>query len=169
MNMNKLINSIVIGFIIISTVINLYFIYNLDRLVNERVEVLNLEPKQIIVDSVKFDTVYFNHFDTIKVETIKKDTITKLDSIFVMDSVEVFIPINTYKFDTTFNETHVNLIFEGFNVQLNSLLIENLKTPIIKEKPLKTNRFGIGLQLGIGATKEGFSPYIGVGLNYRLF
>ena len=120
----------------------------------------------VFFDSVIFDTVYFNHFDTVKLETIK----TKLDSIFVLDSVEVFIPINTYKFDTTLNETHINLICEGFDVRLSSLLVKNLKTSVIKEnKPKKWyNNFGIGVGIGITYVDK-FRLVPTLGISYNLF
>lgn len=168
--MNKIINVLIVLLLLGSCIFNVVLVSDLNKKTMELIELTDIEPEIIfVVDSVEiFDTCFFNHFDTVKLETIKKDTITKLDSIFVLDSVEVFIPINTYKFDTTLNQTHINLICEGFDVRLNTLLVENLKMPTIKENNPKTNRFGLGLQLGIGVNEKGFTPYIGIGLNYRL-
>lgn len=167
--MDKIINILIVLLLLGSCIFNVVLVSDLNKKTMELIELTDVEREiMFVVDSVEiFDTCFFNHFDTVKLETIKKDTITKLDSIFVLDSVEVFIPINTYKFDTTLNKTHINLICEGFDVRLNTLLVENLKTPTIKQN--KPKRIGLGLQLGIGATKEGFSPYVGLGISYNLF
>ena len=166
--MRKLINIIIIGFIVVSTLINLYFIYNLDRLVNERIEVLDIEPELIIVDSLIYDTVYTEKKEIVKLPIV--DTLILTDTVVAVtvDSVLVEVPIHTYHYDTTLSETHISLICEGFDVRLNSLLIERINVAQKQEKAVKTNRFGLGLQLGIGFNEKGFTPYIGVGLNYRL-
>lgn len=168
--MSRIINSIFIILLLISCIGNVLLLNRLENKTNELIEIYDTKPElMFVVDSVEiFDTCFFNHFDTVILETIKKDTITKLDSIFVFDSVEVFLPINTYKFDTTLNETHINLICEGFDVRLNTLLVERINVVHEQEKAVKTNRFGLGLQLGIGVNEKGFTPYIGIGLNYRL-
>lgn len=44
--------------------------------------------------------------------------------------------------------------------------VTSLKNFVIKEK---TNRVSLGLQGGYGITPKGFLPYVGVGLNLRIF
>lgn len=166
--MNKIINVLIVLLLLGSCIFNVVLVSDLNKKTMELIELTDIEPEIIfVVDSVEiFDTCFFNHFDTVKLETIKKDTITKLDSIFVLDSVEVFIPINTYKFDTTLNQTHINLICEGFDVRLNSLLVENLKMPTIKEN--KPKKWGIGVGLGLTYIDR-FRLVPTVGIYYQLF
>jgi hypothetical protein len=171
--MRKLINIIFIVILLISCIGNVLLVNRLDKSIDVILETKLSNYKTVdtvIVDSLIYDTIYFNHFDTMKLETIKKDTITKLDSIFVLDSVEVFIPINTYKFDTTLNQTHINLICEGFDVRLNTLLVENLKTPTIKENKPKRwyNNFGLGVGIGITYVDK-FRLVPTFGISYNLF
>lgn len=166
--MKKLISIIVIGFIVVSTLINLYYINNLDRLIKERIEVLDVEHDVIVMDSVIFDTVFIERYDTVRLTKCQVDTLVINDSILVFDSVDVILPINTYEFDTTLNQTHINLICEGFDVVVKDLYVESILSIPTQEKTVKTNRFGLGLQLGIGVNEKGFTPYIGVGLNYNL-
>lgn len=165
--MKKLINILIISFIIISTVINLYFIYNLDRFVNERLEVLDVEPELIIVDSVKFDSVYTEKKEIVKLPIYNTDTIKQTDTIIHQDSIFVEIPISVKHYKDTLAETAISFDLRGFQCEMNNLYVENLKTPIIEEN--KPKRWGLGLQLGMGVTKEKISPYIGVGISYNLF
>jgi multisubunit Na+/H+ antiporter MnhC subunit len=165
--MSKLINVIVIGFIIISTAINLYFIYNLDRFVNERLEVLDIEPEIIFLDSIEYDTVYTEKKEIVKLPIV--DTLVLTDTVvkFAVDSVFVEIPIEYKHFSDTLVQTAISFDLRGFQCEVNNLYVENfLNVPTQENKP---KRIGLGLQLGMGATKEGFSPYIGFGISYNLF
>ena len=166
MNMNKLINIIVIGFIVISTAINLYFIYNLDRLVNERIEVLDLEPEIIFLDSIEYDTVYLEKTEIVKLPIYKTDTIQTTDTIIVLDSVDVVIPIELKQFSDTLANTLISFDLKGFQCEVNNLYVENLKTSEIKENKVK--RWGLGL--GLGATYcDGFKILPTLGIYYKLF
>lgn len=167
MNINKLTTIIVIGFIIISTAINLYFIYNLDRLVNERIEVLDVEPEIIVLDSIEYDTMYIQRYDTIRLIKCQVDTITLNDTTIIIDSVDVVVPIELKQFSDTLQNVGISLEIKGFNCEIDNLYIKNfLSVPTQKNEP---KRWGLGVQLGVGGCKDGFSPYIGVGLNYNLF
>ena len=57
----------------------------------------------------------------------------------------------------------------GYDAQLDSIHVfrETIKeTKTIYAKPKK---FHIGLQAGYGITNKGLSPYIGIGVSYRLY
>lgn len=166
--MNKLINILIISFIIVSTVINLYFIYNLDRLVNERLEVLDIEPEIIFLDSIEYDTVFVESKEIVKLPIA--DTLVLIDTVVAVavDSVFVEIPIEYKHYSDTFQNVGISFDLRGFQCEIDSLYVKNfLNVPTQENKP-KTNRFGLGLQLGIGVNEKGFTPYIGIGLNYRL-
>lgn len=164
--MKKFVNVVLLLVLFISSIMNCILVRDLEEKTLELIELTNIEPEIIFIDSLVYDTVYFNHFDTVKLETIKKDSITKLDSIFILDSVEAFIPISTYHYDTTLAETHISLICEGFDVRLNSLLVENLKTAIIKEN--KPKKWCIGVGLGITYVDK-FRLVPTIGISYNLF
>lgn len=166
MNMNKLINTIIIGFIVISTAINLYFIYNLDRLVNERLEVLDIEPEIIFLDSIEYDTVYLEKTEIVKLPIYKTDTIQTTDTIIVLDSVDVVVPIELKQFSDTLANTAISFDLKGFQCKVNNLYVENLKTSEIKENKVK--RWGLGV--GLGATYcDGFKILPTLGIYYKLF
>lgn len=166
--MNKFIN-IVLGLVlVVFAVMNCVLVNDLEKATKELVEVYNIEPELIIVDSLVWDTCYITKTEVVSLPIYRTDTILTTDTIVAVDSVYVEIPISTYHYDTTLSETHISLICEGFDVRLNSLLIENFLSVPTQGKQAKTKDFGLGLSLGVGATKDGFSPYIGIGLYYKL-
>lgn len=168
--MNKFVNWIIGFVLVIMCVMNSILVRDLEEKTEELIELTNIEPEIVFLDSLVYDTVYFNHFDTVKLETIKKDTITKLDSIFVLDSVEVFIPINTYKFDTTLNETTISLICEGFDVRLDTLLVERINVAQKQEKAVKKWYEDIHWGVGLGITYiDKFRLVPTLGIYYKLF
>ena len=167
--MKKFINVIIIGFIVVSTLINLYFIYNLDNLVNERVEVLDVEPEIVFLDSIKYETVFVERKEVVKLPLV--DTLILTDTVVAVavDSVFVELPIEVKHYSDTLAEALISFDLQGFNCELNNLYVENFLSVPTQEKAVKINRFGLGLQVGTGITKEGFYPYIGVGISYNLF
>ena len=160
--MKKFVNVILLLILFISSIMNCILVRDLEQKTLELIELTDVEPPLIIVDSLVHDTVYITKTEVVRLPIYNTDTIVEVDSVFVE------VPINTYHYDTTLAETHINLICEGFDVRLNSLLIEKLKVSTIEQKPLKTKPFGIGVSLGVGATKDGFSPYIGLGFSYDI-
>lgn len=168
MNMNKLINIIVIGFIIISTAINLYFIYNLDRLVNERLEVLDIEPEIIFLDSIKYESVFVESKEIIKLPIYNTDTIKQTDTIIHQDSIFVEIPIEYKHYSDTLAETLISFDLRGFQCEVNNLYVKNFLNVPTQEKAVKTNRFGFGVGLGLTYIDR-FRLVPTIGIYYKLF
>jgi hypothetical protein len=62
-------------------------------------------------------------------------------------------------------------VVSGWHPSLDTLMIWPTTTTItIREKvPIPSrSRWGIGIQAGAGATRNGLTPYIGVGVSYNL-
>lgn len=135
-------------------------------------------------DKPKADTVVVERWDTISIEkptevvryVIRRDTIHATDTAIkiIFDSVSggsaAIIPIESviYK-DSTENAKYAAYL-SGYKAQLDSITINCLQTETtirIKEPP---RRFGVGLQLGVGLSAQGVAaPYLGVGVQYRLW
>lgn len=168
--MNKSINILIISFIIASTVINLYFIYNLDRLVNERLEVLDIEPEIIFLDSIEYDTVYTEKKEIVKLPIV--DTLVLTDTVvkFAVDSVFVEIPIEYKHYSDTLVQTAISFDLRGFQCEVNNLYVENfLNVPTQENKPKRWyNNLGFGVGLGITYVDR-FRLVPTVGINYNLF
>lgn len=167
--MKKLINILIISFIIISTVINLYFIYNLDRLVNEKLEVLDIEPELIIVDSLIYDTVYTEKKEIVKLPIV--DTVILTDTVVAVavDSVFVEIPIEYKHFSDTLAETAISFDLRGFQCEVNNLYVKNfLNVPTQENKPKRWyNNLGLGVGLGVTYIDR-FRICPNIGLYYKL-
>jgi len=86
-------------------------------------------------------------------------------SEFIYDSVNVVVPIEQKEYsDSTFHAW-----VSGYGPQLDSIKVyrqTQVVTNTIKEK---SERWSIGLTTGYGIGKDGLTPYIGIGITYRLF
>ena len=120
------------------------------------------------ITNVLYDTIFFNHFETVKLPLT--DTIV-IDSIRI-DSVFVEVPISIYKFDTTFttDTTVFNLSIRnsGFNVTLDSLYYRLEYTPTHQNTNYFRDhfRFGVGVGTGYGCFSKKPDVFIGVGFYY---
>lgn len=165
--MKKFVNGIIGIVLLIMCIMNCILVRDLKEKTLELIELTDLENELIIVDSIEYDTVYFNHFDSVRLETIKKDTIIKLDSVIVFDSVDVVIPIEINHYQDTLLNTAISFDIIGFQCKVDNLYLRSMKVPTIEQKAPK--KWGLGVSLGVGATKDGFSPFIGLGISYDIF
>ena len=170
--MKKFVNIILLLILLIMSIMNCFLANRLADKTEELIELTNVEPEIIFLDS-EFDTVYIERYDTMQLPIVKIDTLTDtltLVEIDSVDSVYVEIPISTYHYDTTLSETHISLMCEGFDVRLNSLLIENLKVPTIEQKVLKKWYENIHLGTGLSVTYiNKFRVVPSIGIYYKLF
>ena len=94
--------------------------------------------------------------DTVRDSPIYKDTL-------VHDSVNVILPITQKRYEDSTYTAYVS----GFSPNLDSINIYRKTVyKTITEKPV---RWGIGLVGGYGYGTKGTTPFIGVGIYYRLF
>lgn len=167
--MKKLINIIIIGFIVVSTLINLYYINNLDRLVKERIEVLDVEHDVVFVDSLVHDTMYIEKYDTVRLTKCQVDTLVINDTVVAVDSVDVVLPIEVKHYSDTLAETAISFDVTGFRCELNNLYVHNfLNVPTQENKPKRWyDNFGVGVGLGVTYI-ERFRVVPNIGLYYKL-
>ena len=138
--------------------------------IKDKVEYINTTDTLYITDSIcdtiiapKYDTTYFNHYDTIPYEVVVNDTLK--------DTLYIPIALNTYKWDTsivdTNYETNLKLTATGYDVTLDTVILNtniHYKQPVqIKEKWY--NRLGVGVGLMYGSGGAG----VGVGIIYKVF
>lgn len=112
----------------------------------------------IAVDSVVV------RYETIKVRKVVSDTIKVVDS--ERDSVSVEIPITQKHYaDSTYSAW-----VSGYDPCLDSIKVypRTEVVTITKQMQDKPKRWGIGLQGGVGYGKGGFTPYIGIGVQYNI-
>ena len=83
----------------------------------------------------------------------------------VGDSLQlVLLRVQRHYSDSTFDAW-----VSGVDPRLDSIKTYQTNMVIIKEIPfIKKNRWGLGVQAGVGAGKGGLTPYVGVGVSYNL-
>lgn len=94
--------------------------------------------------------------DTVRLTTLERDTVF----------VDVPIERRVYEEDSLYRA-----VVSGWHPSLDTLMVFPKTTTItIREKvPVPDRRrWGIGIQAGAGATRNGLTPYIGVGVSYNL-
>lgn len=105
--------------------------------------------------------IKLNHYDTVELPVIYKDTVT--------DTFLVEIPISAYRFDTvladTSHTTRFSASLTGFNVTLDTL---SISTEIIQREPRKATRKWyqrIVPAAGVGVGPKGWGVFAGIGFN----
>lgn len=118
----------------------------------------------IIRDTIR-DTITYTNVVPKYIERERIDTCWVIidDTI----KVQVPIPISTYHFKDSTYDCKV----DGFKVSMKEMNVYPttiVKTITIKELA-KKKHWGIGVNGGYGISKNGLSPYVGVGISYNLW
>lgn len=112
----------------------------------------------IIVDTLR-DTVPVPVRETVtKYIQVPADTIVKY-----IKGDTVFLPVIQKEYSTPDYHAWVS----GYNAALDSIDVF-LKTVYITKK-IPARRWGLGISTGYGVGRSGLSPYIGVGVYYRIW
>ncbi|MBP5589252.1 MAG: hypothetical protein J6X26_01810, partial [Bacteroidales bacterium] len=109
--------------------------------------------------------------DTVTVTEIAHDTcyVSRLDTVFLRyadtlhttDTVRGVVPLSTYHFQ---EKGLYDITASGYHLSIDSISV----FPKTTYKYLKDDRrWAIGIQAGVGVGKDGFFPYIGVGVSYN--
>lgn len=123
--------------------------------------------------TIKVDTLVIH--DTIKVTEPVSVTKTVVDSVLVpvtdtirlRDTLYVFLEREQVRWEDSLAVIYAS----GINPQVDSVIHFTRNQIIIKEIPViqvKKTRWGIGVQAGATAGKDGVIPYVGVGVSYNI-
>ena len=123
--------------------------------------------------SVKVDTLFIR--DTIKVTEPVYVTRRMVDSVLVpvtdtirlRDTLYVFLEREQIRWEDSLSVVYAS----GVRPEIDSVIHYAERMVIVKEIPVvrvKKTRWGIGIQAGAGATKDGLTPYVGVGVSYNI-
>lgn len=123
---------------------------------------------------IKTDTIELHHYDTIRLSMPVYLTRTEIDSVLVpvtdtltiRDTLWMQLPREQAHYGDSLYDAWVS----GYRPALDSLkiyrtTIERDITHTIQTKP----KWSVGVTGGYGVSKDGLSPYIGVGLTYNIF
>jgi hypothetical protein len=121
----------------------------------------------------KVDTLFIR--DTIKVTEPKYITRRMVDSIPypVTDTIRMrdTLYVLLERQQVTWEDSLSKVYASGVNPQVDSVIHFTQDLIITKEIPViqvKKSRWGLGVQAGVGAGKDGLTPYLGVGVSYNL-
>lgn len=126
----------------------------------EPTEIERIIHDTIVHEKVRIDTMWRTRIEEVYLTRVRVDT------VFVHDTVLVEVPIYTYVAQDSTYRVEV----DGFNVQFKSVevypkTVYRERTKIVKEH----NKWGVGVHIGYGASEQGLSPYIGIGVSYNIF
>ena len=91
----------------------------------------------------------------------------------IADSV-LYLPVlleqKVYE-DSTYRAVVSGPSIEQYGPRLDSISVYSRQTTVYQTKTVyvEPSRWSIGLQAGYGASKDGLTPYVGIGVQYRLW
>lgn len=123
--------------------------------------------------SFRADTLFIR--DTIKVTEPVYVTRRMVDSVLVpvtdtirlRDTLYVFLEREQIRWEDSLSVVYAS----GVRPEIDSVIHYAERMVIVKEIPVvrvKKTRWGVGIQAGAGATKDGLTPYVGVGVSYNI-
>lgn len=117
----------------------------------------------VVRDTIMRDRPVFVDRYLVRTDTVKlavHDTTLRVDSVLV----DVPIERRIYEEDSLYRA-----VVSGYRPSLDSLLVYRTTTEITKFVPVPMKkRWGVGIQAGYGFSRQGISPYVGVGISYNL-
>ena len=126
----------------------------------EPIEVERVVYDTIIHEKVKIDTMWRTRVEKVYLTEVRRDT------VMVRDTVLVEVPIYTYIAQDSLYLVEA----EGFNVHFKRIDVYPRTLYRTQEKVVKpSDKWGLGVQVGYGASEQGLSPYIGIGVSYNIF
>ena len=127
-------------------------------------------PQERIVSRV--DTLYVRDTLTVykpsKVTRAVKDTVrvivreTQIDTMH--DTVFVYLPQESI----VWQDDRCIVYAHGINPQVDSVTHFNSGAVVTRTVTERPKRWGIGVSAGYGMSKDGLSPYIGLGISYNI-
>ena len=121
----------------------------------------------------KVDTLFIR--DTFKVTEPKFITKRVVDSVLVPVTDTLYLKDTLFvileREQVTWQDSLSRVYASGIHPQVDSVIHFTQEMVITQEIPViqvKKTRWGVGIQAGVGAGKDGLTPYLGVGVSYNL-
>lgn len=121
--------------------------------------------------TIKVDTLVIR--DTIKVTeaiSVTKRVVDSIpypvtDTLRMRDTLYVFLEREQIRWEDSLSVVYAS----GVMPQVDSVIHHTENLIITKEIPvIQKTRWGLGVHAGYGASKDGLTPYIGVGISYNI-
>ena len=123
-----------------------------------------IKEVRVLDTLIVWDTIFIDKpiWVTSKVRDRVRFAVPKVQTDTVHDTVYVYLPQQ----EIVGNDSLCSVYAHGINPVIDSV-IHFLPTKTIIQKP-NPKKWGIGIQAGYGASEDGLSPYIGIGVTYSL-
>ena len=123
------------------------------------------------VEIIKRDTITITNIDTIRITKVREVEKKIIDTILVQVKDTIILNDTTFiqlpREQKIYTGENYKAWVSGYRPKLDSLNIYQ-KTIIKEVTNTVEKKWGIGVMGGYGVTKEGLSPYIGIGLYYKI-
>ena len=124
------------------------------------------------ITNVVYDTLFFDHFETVKLPVVDSTVYYITDTVVRLDSIFVEVPISVYRFDSTFttDTTSLNIRIQnsGYAVTLDSLSFNFKYTPTHQKSNFFKEhfKFGVGIGTGFGVFSKKPDVFLSIGVYY---
>ena len=133
----------------------------------------NYGHHSVIYDTVVDTVVYYKPVprDSVVIRYVAERLPVQCDSAHLtnevskQDSANVIIPIT----QTVYEDSTYTAYVSGYRASLDSIAIYNQTVTIREKSAVSSPRLSVGLIGGVGCGNQGVSPFIGIGVSYRLW
>lgn len=167
--MKKFVNIIIGIVLLIMCVMNCVLVKDLEQKTIELLEIYDVEPEIVFLDSVEYDTMYITKTEVVRLPIYNTDTIQTIDTIIHQDSVFVEVPIELKHYSDTLQNVGISLETKGFNCEINNLYVKNFLSVPTQQKVPKKWYENIHLGGGLSVTYiDKFRVVPTIGIYYKL-
>lgn len=128
--------------------------------------------------SVEPETIVVTRVDTlVRVDTLHHPYPVPVE-VRVVDSIPVPVPgptdtvwVQLPREQKVYADSSFRAVVSGYQPSLDSIDVYNREVFVTRDRTVYVlpGRWSVGVQAGVGVAKAGLTPYIGVGVQYRLF
>lgn len=168
--MKKFVNVIIGIVLLIMGIMNYILVRDLEQKTLELIELTDVEPEIVFLESIKYDTVFVERKEVVKLPIV--DTLVLADTVVAVavDSVYVELPIELKHFSDTLSNIAISFDLLGYNCEVKDLYIENFLKQPTQEKAVKRWYDNIHLGAGLGVTYvDRLRVVPTLGIYYKLF
>lgn len=169
--MKKFVNVVLLLVLFISSIMNCILVRDLEEKTLELIELTDVEPEIVFLDSLVYDTVFIEKYELVKLPIYNTDTIKQTDTLTLVeiDSANVVLPIEVKHYSDTFSNVSISFSLKGFNCEIDSLYVKNFLSVPTQEKAVKKWYDNIHLGAGLSVTYiDKFRLVPTVGIYYKL-
>lgn len=154
-----------IFFYVLAVIIGLALLLYINSYINKVKQ--DIESQSVNVRTeYKIDTILVSNPIPYEVKVV--DTLFLVDSLVIRDTILdiIILPLE----QKTYKDSNYVAYVSGYMPKLDSINVYNrIETKYITiENKYKAKRWGLGIQAGYGLYKDGFTPYVGIGISYNL-